>query len=590
MDQENLSTLNPFQGAQSAYLPNPKETKFSPLTLDDISTPLNQVTFVIVDLETAGGPANEAGITEIGAVKVRGGEVLGEFRTFTDPGVPIPAFISALTGITQFHVAGAPTVSQGVSAFLDFAGFGDPDGPVLVAHNAPFDVGFLIGACKRFDLSWPKPRILDTVTIARKVLRNGEVINNKLGTLAKYFHAQTTPTHRALDDARATVTVLHGLIERLGNLGISDLDSLSKFDGIATEKRRLKRHLADALPESPGVYIFYDVKKSPLYVGTSTNIKRRVKTYFTASESRKQINSMIALAESVEAIVCASSLEASIRELRLIAELKPRYNIRSRKPESTAWVRVTDERFPRLSIIRKGHTSEIGNRIIGPFHGQQQAELAMGAIYEVLPIRQCKEKITKSTSMAPCVLAEINRCVAPCVDGSKNEDYLELIGELEILMTQSQTGLIDNLTSKMETLAQSERFEDASTIRDRLNAFRLGSHRAAAVRSLRVIPEMVAVANTSEGGWHINVIKRGRLAASVHALPGQDAQAVAKAALATSAADIDQETLVGETELLLRWLGDGQTRIVEISSGYTWCMPIGVGIPIGISQRIVRPD
>lgn len=582
MNEESPIEQTLFQIAKDSYLPGSEDYEFSPLTLDDIATPLNQVTFVVVDLETAGGPANEAGITEIGAVKVRGGEVIGEYRTFTNPGVPIPPFISALTGITQFHVSDAPTVSQGVSAFLDFAGFGDSDGPVLVAHNAPFDVGFLISACKKYDLTWNKPRILDTVTIARKVLRNGEVINNKLGTLAKYFHAQTKPTHRALDDARATVTVLHGLIERLGNLGISDLDALSKFDGVATEKRRLKRHLADALPESPGVYIFYDVKRFPLYVGTSTNIKRRVKTYFTASESRRQINSMIALAESVEAIVCANQLEASIRELRLIAELKPRYNIRSRKPESTAWVRITDERFPRLSIIRKGHTSEKSDRIIGPFHGQQQAELAMSAIYEVLPIRQCKEKISKTTSITPCVLAEINRCVAPCVDGSDNGDYLELISELETLMTQNHAELVNNLTPRMESLAKSERYEDASIIRDRLNAFRLGSHRAAAVRSLRVIPEMVAVSNTPEGGWQINVIKRGRLAASAHALPGQDAQSLAKATLLTSAADIDQETLVGETEILLRWLGDGHTRIVEISPGCTWSMPVGVGLPIGM--------
>jgi len=590
MNKENLGALTPLQDTQDVYLSEQMEPDFYPLTFDDIATPLNQVTFVIVDLETAGGPANEAGITEIGAVKVRGGEVLGEFRTFTNPGVPIPPFISALTGITQFHVADAPSVREGVSAFLDFAGFGQPDGPVLVAHNAPFDVGFLFGACKKFDISWTRPRILDTVIIARKVLRNGEVINNKLSTLAKYFHAQTTPTHRALDDARATVTVLYGLIERLGNLGVSDLEALAKFDGAATEKRRLKRHLADELPESPGVYIFYDAKKCPLYVGTSTNIKRRVKTYFTASESRKQINSMIALAESVEAIVCASSLEAFIRELRLIAELKPRYNIRSRKPESTAWVRVTEERFPRLSIIRKGNTSEKGDRIIGPFHGQQQAELAIAAVYDVLPIRQCKEKITKATSMTPCVLAEINRCVAPCVDGSSNEDYLELIDELDTLMTQNHAELVNNLTSKMESLAQSERFEDAQIIRDRLNAFRLGSHRAAAVRSLRVIPEMVAVSNTPTGGWQINVIKRGRLAASVHALPGQDAQALAKAALVTSAADIDQETLVGETEALLRWLGDGHTRIVEISPGCTWSMPVGLGLPAGMRQRLNQPD
>ena len=577
MDEEIAMAKTSSHRRQEQFTVDAKVSAAFPLTFDDLATPLNQTTFVIVDLETAGGGATDAGITEIGAVKVCGGEVIGEFRTFTNPGVPIPAFISALTGITEFHVHNAPTVREGVSAFLDFSGFNTTDGPVLVAHNAPFDVGFLIGACEKFDLLWPKPRILDTVTIARKVLRNGEVINNKLGTLAKYFHAQTTPTHRALDDARATVTVLHGLIERLGNLGISDLEALMHFDGAATEKRRLKRHLADNLPEMPGVYIFYDIKHQPLYVGTSTNIKRRVRSYFTAGETRKQINSMISLAESVEAVVCANTLEASIRELRLINELQPRYNIKSRKPEGTAWVRLTAERFPRLSIVRQGHNSDQLNKAIGPFHGKRQAELAIAAIYDVLPIRQCKDKITKSTSMTPCALAEMKRCVAPCIDGSDNSQYLELIDDLDLLMTQNHSGVVKNLTSKMDALAQSERFEDALAIRDRLNAFRLASHRASAIRSLSLIPELVAAASTADGGWQIHVIKHGRLSASANTLPGQNPRDLVQIAQLTSASDIGQETLVAETEMLLRWLGDGHTRIVDISADFSWAMPIGMG-------------
>src|SRR5580765_3589744 len=105
-------------------------------TFDELGTPLREVTFVVVDLETTGGSASGgSSITEIGAVKIRGGEVLGEFQTLVRPSTPIPPFISVLTGITNQMVAGAPAIDSALPAFLEFAA-----GSVLVAHNAPFDV------------------------------------------------------------------------------------------------------------------------------------------------------------------------------------------------------------------------------------------------------------------------------------------------------------------------------------------------------------------------------------------------------------------------------------------------------------------
>ncbi|MBV5266932.1 MAG: DEDD exonuclease domain-containing protein, partial [Burkholderiaceae bacterium] len=320
------------------------------LTISDIGQQLAHTTFVIVDLETAGGKPDDAGITEIGAVKVRGGEVLGEFRTFCHPGVPIPAFISVLTGITNHHVATAPNVASAVIEFLAFAGFDCEDPPVLVAHNAPFDVGFLKSACAKFDIHWPAPKIVDTVILARKILRKDEVKDKKLATLARFFSAPISPTHRALDDARDTVSVLHGLIERVGNLGVHDLAGLTSFDGPGTQRRRRKRHLATDLSESPGVYIFYDGADRALYVGTSKNIRKRVMTYFTAAESRSRMTAMVELAQRVQGFVCETRLEATIRELRIINELRPSYNARSRNPEKTIWLTLTDEKFPRVSL------------------------------------------------------------------------------------------------------------------------------------------------------------------------------------------------------------------------------------------------
>ncbi|MGI4896598.1 MAG: exonuclease domain-containing protein, partial [Janthinobacterium lividum] len=191
-------------------------------SFDDLGRLLSETTFVVVDLETTGGAPADAGITEIGAVKVRGGDVLGEFQTLVRPESSIPAFVQVLTGITNSMVARAPRAAQVLPSFLEFA-----HGAVLVAHNAPYDTSFLAGACRRLGLTWPKPEVVDTVVLARLLVSQDEAPNRKLGTLARLFGAQTTPDHRALNDARATVDVLHALLGRLGNRGIQTMEDLT---------------------------------------------------------------------------------------------------------------------------------------------------------------------------------------------------------------------------------------------------------------------------------------------------------------------------------------------------------------------------
>src|SRR6478672_10627323 len=245
-------------------------------TFDDLGTPLSSVTFVVVDLETTGGSPAECGITEIGAVKVCGGEVVGEFQTLVNPGGPIPTFISVLTGITDAMVAGSPRIESALPAFLEFAA-----GSVLVAHNAGFDISFLKAAARRVGAPWPGFPVLDTLQLARQLVVRDESPNHRLSSLAQVFGSTTAPDHRALHDARATVDVLHGLIERVGNLGVQTLEELSSYSSRVTPSQRRKRFLADPLPSAPGVYLFKDGSDRVLYVGTSRDIRTRVRTYFT---------------------------------------------------------------------------------------------------------------------------------------------------------------------------------------------------------------------------------------------------------------------------------------------------------------------
>ena len=202
-----------------------------------MSALLQETTFVVVDLETTGAsPKKGAAITEIGAVKVKGGEIIGEFKSFVNPLSPIPEYITAMTGISDLMLADAPVIDEIFPTFLEFVG--SHNEAVLVAHNAPFDLSFLKSAAKDLDYEWPKYKTLDTVTIARQLLTKEDVRDCKLATLAQFFGTKTEPNHRALDDAKATTEILHGLFERLGSLEITTLDELLDFAKTAAHIQR----------------------------------------------------------------------------------------------------------------------------------------------------------------------------------------------------------------------------------------------------------------------------------------------------------------------------------------------------------------
>ena len=208
-----------------------------PAPLDLATTALSDTTFVIVDLETTGAsPKKGAAITEIGAVKVRSGEHLGNFESFVNPLSPIPEYITQMTGITDLMLAKAPVIDEILPALLEFAG--QHNEVIIVAHNAPFDLSFLKSAAKELDITWPKYKTLDTVTIARQILTKEEVPNCKLQTLAAYFGTKAQPNHRALDDAMATTEILHALLERLGSFDVNTVESLMEFAKTAAHIQR----------------------------------------------------------------------------------------------------------------------------------------------------------------------------------------------------------------------------------------------------------------------------------------------------------------------------------------------------------------
>ncbi|MFT4286814.1 DEDD exonuclease domain-containing protein [Nocardioides sp.] len=556
----------------SSALASPTSRWESQRSFDELGRPLREVTFCVVDLETTGGSAQGGSmITEIGAVKVRGGEVLGEFQTLVNPHTEIPAFIAVLTGISNGMVSDAPPIESALPAFLEFA-----QGCVLVAHNAPFDVGFLKFFAARQGRPWPAFEVVDTAKLARRVVTRDEAPNCKLSSLARVFHAGTTPNHRALADARATVDVLHGMIERLGGLGVHTLEELRTFSAKVSTAQRRKRHLAEGLPHAPGVYLFEDDSDRVLYVGTSRDLRTRVRTYFTASETRTRMGEMVGLATRVTGIECTTALEARVRELRLIAHHKPRYNRRSRFPEKVHFIKLTREPWPRLSLVRKVTADDAD--YLGPFGSRKAAEKALQALHDAFPVRQCSDRLGRVSGRVPCVLAEMGRCLSPCDGSADQTTYAAVVRQLRETLLRRPDRVVAAVEERMTTLADAERFEEAGVHRDRLAAFLRAAARTQRVTALTRCEEVIAARREDDGRWAVHVVRRGRLAAAGVIPPGADAREFV-AGLRASAETVAPgpgpvpAASAEETEVILRWLESPGVRLVEISG--EWTCPVG---------------
>jgi DNA polymerase-3 subunit epsilon len=327
---------------------------------------LEEATYVVVDLETTGLRPGQSGICEIGAVRLRGFEVDAEFQTLVDPGLPIAAGVSALTGLRSEQLRGAPRPAEAVRTFLDFAG-----DAVLVAHNARFDLAFLDRETERLTGSRIGSAVLDTVRLARTLLA-GRVSSFGLAQLAWFLDTAERPCHRALPDARATselLLALIGLAQERGARTVADLAALG-----ATRTRRLldKRHLAYGAPSHPGVYLFLGRNGQILYVGRARDLRSRLRSYFRSDRQRPAVEAALAAAERIEWRVTGSELEAALEELRLIRELRPPGNARVSRPERHVWLRqrgdsvVASTRPSPVGPLRSRRTAQLAARVLSP--------------------------------------------------------------------------------------------------------------------------------------------------------------------------------------------------------------------------------
>ena len=535
-------------------------------SFDDLGTPLHDVVFCIIDLETTGGNRNEDSITEVGAVKVRGGQCLGTFQTLVNPGRAIPPQITVLTGLSDALVATAPRIGSVLPSLIEFVG-----DAVIVGHNVGFDVGFLRAACERHDRPPLTGTVVDTVALARRLVRD-EVPDCKLGTLASRFRLDHQPSHRALDDALATADLLHLLIERAAGLGVLGLDDLVALSKLAGHPQAAKLKMTADLPRTPGVYMFRGQRNDVLYVGKATNLRQRVRSYF-GSDDRRKVGPMLRETQSVTHLDLPDVLTAEVIESRLIARLLPRYNRAGTRVDKYCYVRLdVDTPWPRLSVVKNPSRTGVH---LGPLPSRSMANLVIEAIHTAVPLRRCSARLGRNHRADPdapvCSAAQLGVALCPCSGTADPAEYAVAVEHARAALTGRPHGVAASLHDKMMRLANEQRFEEAAATRDRLTALLGAAKRFHLVDALREAGRAEISDGTST--W---TIERAQLIDAARI--GTVARTLPVAADDPSADTVVSRHQIDEALCLGRFCDKRAARLTVTSTG-EWRFPISDRLP-----------
>jgi DNA polymerase-3 subunit epsilon len=449
---------------------------------------LADVPFVALDLETTGARAGTSKITEIGAVRIEGFREVRHFSTLVNPLRPIPPMITQITGITQEMVAGAPRIEEVIPELLEFLA-----GAVVVAHNAPFDVGFLNYELRRLDGRRLGEGSIDTLPLARALVPG--LPNYRLHTVAEALGAPVAACHRALADAQAAGHVFVTLAGRLQERGINRLEEARSYVSPGSRGAIDKLRLTRDVPSTPGTYSFVDKDGRILYVGKADRLRERVRSYFVAySDHARKVRQAVRLVERIDWDETCTPLEAVVREQQLILQHRPPCNLHGGKPETYAYIKAggsglglnlyassrppgwlaEPEADPRpLNDARTGARMTAGALsgrfllVLGPFRGRTRLDAALDLLQRCYPVRRCP----RHPDGRPCVRGETQRCLAPCAGGPSvraQHDALveDIVGWLAGHAAVDFPDPLERAEDLMRSASQHRRYEDAQSVRD----------------------------------------------------------------------------------------------------------------------------
>lgn len=370
--------------------------------------------YAIVDIETTGGRATRHRITEVGIVRFDGEKVLDRFESLINPNCPIPSGITRLTGISDEMVKDAPRFHEVARRIVEMT-----EGAVFVAHNVRFDYDFLREEFRRLGYTYSR-RKLCTVRLSRKVFPG--LPSYSLGNLIKHFGIKVNARHRALADADATTELLQ--------MALAQQDSAKEVKllvNMGIKETRLPKHLSmeqiEQVPEETGVYYFHNADGGVIYVGKSTNIRKRVAQHFADPSSKgEEIRKQVA---DVTFEVTGSELVALLLESQEIKRLLPPINRAQRgRRFSHAIHAYYDKRGYRcFNVVRNTAQARKEYDIISEYPSMSAAKGRLDYVRKQLEL--CSSLTNLFPSRSACFHFHLKQCKGACAERESVADYNE---------------------------------------------------------------------------------------------------------------------------------------------------------------------
>ncbi len=368
---------------------------------------------VLVDIETTGASPMYSKILEIAIIRIEGGVIVETLNTVIDPGISVPDTILSLTGIKEDEIKRAPSfndISKDVKDLLE--------GAVFVAHNARFDYSFIKSEFAHLGINFSSKRLC-TVALSRSLFPAFK--RHDLSSIIERFDFKCEHRHRAYDDAAVLHDFLKIAEKKLGREIVEE--KIAAAIGKARVPHNLQPDLISSLPECPGVYVFYGENSEKLYIGKSINIKKRVMSHFSSSETGKALR----IAEEVrdiEVIPTTGELGALLLESHLIKKEQPLYNRMSRRMKKLSVIKedINEDGYKR-AIVETYFTEEMtgGENVLGIFRSLAQAKKVLQAYAESHKL--CPRLLGLEKGSGQCFYSQIGKCTGACAKKETAELY-----------------------------------------------------------------------------------------------------------------------------------------------------------------------